>query len=284
VVAVSEYPPIPGYDLLELRGRNGHLVYLARQSRTGRLVRLNVVNSDGEFGQMVADRLRQQARALAALDHPNIVRLVEIGDAQGHGFFSALYYVDGGSLADMVRRALPDHAEIVRIARSVAIALDYAHGRNIVHGNLHARHILLDRTGHVSLIGFGEIGPECPEGVIFGNPHYMAPERLADFGKIVPQTDVYALAEVVFLLMSGFYPFQHAEDIDQLLNRKRLGPVPSVREYRPDMPLRVDVTLQRAMALRPEDRFRSAGQLVKELVRAFRRGKEEDKKWWQFWR
>src|SRR5258708_38302584 len=102
MVAVSEHPPIPGYELLELLARTGHLIYLARQSKAGRLVRLNVVHSCGDFGQRVADRLRQQAQVLATLDHPNIVRLVDVGDAQGYGFFSALEDVEGGSLAEMV--------------------------------------------------------------------------------------------------------------------------------------------------------------------------------------
>ena len=206
---MSEHPPIPGYDLLKLLGRNGHLIYLARQSSSGCLVRLSVVSSSGEFSQLVADGLRQQAQVLATLHHPNIVRLVEFGDEQGYGFFSALEYVEGGSLAEKVfRPELLDHPEIVRIARLVAAALDYAHRHDVIHGSVHPKHILLDRTGHVALIGFAEVGPKRPEGMRYGNPHFLAPEQLAGIEKAVPQTDVYALAEVVFLLLSGSFPFQ----------------------------------------------------------------------------
>jgi serine/threonine protein kinase len=282
---VDEHPPIPGYELVELLGRNGHLIYKARQRTTGQLVRLNVVHSSGEFGQMVADGLRQQARVLATFDHPNIVRLVEIGEAEGYGFFSALQYVEGASLAEMVRGLeLPDHSEVVRIASLVAAALDYAHGRNIVHGNVHPKHILLDCTRHVFLIGFGEIGPTCPEGMVFGNPNFLAPEQLEGFGKTVPQTDVYGMAEIVFLLLTGSFPFRAAGGIEQLLNRKRSVQAPSIRGWRPELPRRVDLTLQQAMALRPEDRYRSAGQFVEELAQALRVCQEERKKWWQFWR
>ena len=73
---MSEHPPIPNYERMKLLGRNGHLTYLARQSSTGRLVRLNVVLSSGDFGQMVADKLRREAQLLATLHHPNIVQLV----------------------------------------------------------------------------------------------------------------------------------------------------------------------------------------------------------------
>jgi serine/threonine protein kinase len=282
---VSEYPPIPGYDLLKLLGRNGHLIYLARQSSSGCLVRLNVVNSSGEFGQMVADELRQQAQVLATLDHPNIVRLVEFGDARGFGFFSAVEYIEGASPAEKVfRLELPDHTELVRIVRLVAAALDYAHGRDVIHGSVHPKNILLDRTGHVSLIGFAEVGPRRPGGMCFGNPHFLAPEQLTDFDKAVPQTDVYALAEVVFLLLSGSFPFHGAVGIADLFDRKLSGAVPSIRGCRPELPRRVELNLERAMAVRPEDRFRSAGEFVEELDGALQLSHEEDKKWWQFWR
>jgi serine/threonine protein kinase len=283
---VDEHPPIPGYELVELLGRNGHLVYKARQLTSGQFVWLNVVPSGGEFGRIVAEQFRHKARVLAILDHPNIVRLVEMGEAEDFGFFSALQYVEGASLAEIGRRMkLPDYREVVRIAGLVANALDYAHGRNIVHGNVHPKHILLDCTRHVFLIDFGEVDPTLPEGAIFGNPHFLAPEQLeGESGKAVPQTDVYGLAEVVFRLLTGVYPFQKAVGIEQLMKLKRSVQAPSVGDFRPEMPRRVDLTLQKAMALRPEDRHGSAGQFVEELDQALQAGPERPKKWWQFWR
>ena len=187
---------------------------------------------------------------------------------KGGAFFSAREYVEGNSLHETARRAeLPAPSEIVRIAGQVAGALDYAHGRDLVHGNLHPKHILLDRTGHVRLIGFGELGPVRPYGVV-GNPHFLAPEQVDNSGRVVPQTDVYGLAEVVFLLLTGSFPFQGAEGIGQLLERKRSARAPSIRERRPELPRRVDLVLQRAMALRPEHRHPSAGQFVEDLGRA----------------
>jgi serine/threonine-protein kinase len=280
---VDEHPPIHGYELVELIGRNGHLIYKARRSATGQLVWLNVVHSGGEFGQVVAEGLRQQARILTALNHPNIVRLVEVGEAPGYGFFSALDYVEGTSLALMVRHSkLPHHGEVIRIASQIAAALDYSHGRNVVHGNVHPKHILLDRCAHVFLIGFGELGPRHPEGMLLGNPHFLAPEQFDDLDRTVPQTDIYEMGEIVFLLLTGSFPFQGCEGIEKLLNRKRSVQAPSIRERRPELPGRVDLALQRAMALRPEDRYLSAGQFVEELVSALRVCQGEPKKWWRF--
>lgn len=196
--------------------------------------------------------------------------------------------VDGASVCAMNRQqALLAPAEVVRIARSIASALDYAHGRDVVHGNVHPKHVLLDRTGHVWLIGFAEIGPGYPDEICLGNPHHLAPEQFTSLEKTVPQTDVYALGEIVFLLMSGYFPFQNLS-MHAMFECKRFGPVPSIGRYRPQLPRRVDLALHRAMAVRPEDRFRSAGEFVTELDAALDGtscpSDEADKKWWQFWR
>ena len=156
-----------------------------------------------------------------------------------------------------------------------------------MHGVLHPRHILLDRTGRASPSSVsGRLpAPDARKARSFGNPHFLGmPEQFAGLDRTVPQTDVYALAEVVFLLLSGSFPFQEAGGIEQLLSRKESGSVPSVRMFRPELPHRVDLTLQRAMALRSEDRYRSAGQFVEELDGALQLGRSEDKKWWQIWR
>lgn len=278
-------PPVPGYELLKLLGRNGHLIYLARQTSTGRLIHLRVVHSSGDFGRMIAEDLRQQAQVLAGLDHPNIARLVEVAEGQGYGFFSAIEYVEGDSVDELVkRRIILKHAELVRVIRAVAAALDHAHGRNVVHGSIHPKHILVGRAGRVMLTGFGKVGQPSPGGRSLGNPHFLAPELFASHDQAVPQTDVYGLAEVAFLVLSGSFPFQGVEGIGDLIRRKHAGPPPSVRERRPELPQGVDLTLQRAMAVRPDERFRSAGKFAQELDRALCDRAGEGKKWWQLWR
>jgi serine/threonine-protein kinase len=220
----------------------------------------------------------------ASLNHPHILPCLESG--RHHGCpFTVMPIVEGNSVQEIFyRQELLESVEVVRIARSVASALDYAHSRNIVHGDVHPKHILLEHTGHVFLIGFGEIGPGRPEAMFFGNPHHLAPEQFAEFGKNVPQTDQYALAEVVFHLLTRSFPFQGDYSLVDLYERKRSGPVPTIRKCRPDLPRSVDRVLQRAMAVRPEDRFRSAGQLVEKLDGASGLRHQGLKKWWQIWR
>jgi serine/threonine-protein kinase len=211
-----------------------------------------------------------------SLNHPHILPCHESGRHEGSPYM-VMPLVDGTSVQELVhRQAFPEPVEVVRIARAVASALDYAHGRGVVHGDVHPKHVLLDRTGYVWLTGFAEVGCGRPEEMCFGNPHHLAPEQFTGFENTVPQTDVYALGEVAFLLLTGSFPFRGG--IFELLERKRSGPVPSIRERRPELPRLVDLTLQRAMAVRPEDRFRSAGKLVEELDAGF------VKRWWQIWR
>ena len=282
---MNVHPPIPGYEFIEILRYDSYPLYLGRHHATGQLVRVSVAEHVGLYGQNAVAELRRQALILAGLDHPNIVRLVECDDVNGCRFFTAVQFISGVSFAEMARHQnLPDHREVVRLVRQVAAALDYAHGRNIVHGYVHPKHILMDSTRHVFLTGFGKIGPNVDESMALGNPHFLAPEQIEGSDSTVPQTDVYGLAEVIFRFLTGSYPFQKAVGVERLLKMKMAVQPPSIRNFRPELPRRVDFTLRKAMALRPENRHRSAGQFVEELDEAFGSSKERYSNWWQFWK
>jgi len=245
---------------------------------------LKLVNRETES---VSRWFEKAASVTANLNHAHILPCHESGRIDGQPYM-VMPLVDGVSVHDLARQqALPTPAEIVRIARSIASALDYAHQCGVVHGNVHPKHVLMDRTGHVWLIGFAEVGPGYPHEICFGNPHHLAPEQFTSDGKTVPQTDIYALGEIVFLLLSRYFPFQNLTT-HAMFDCKRFGPVPSIGKYRPELPRRIDRVLQQAMAVRPENRFRSAGEFVAELDAALdgtaRPSDEADKKWWQLWR
>jgi serine/threonine protein kinase len=247
----------------------------------GRRLVLKLLETDDDPASRWFERA---ARVRGRLRHPHILPCLESGRHERRPYV-VMPLVDGAGVQEVVRaQALPESADVVRITRAVASALDYAHGRGVMHGDVHPKHVLLDRTGHVWVTGFAEVGSGRPDSMCFGNPHHLAPEQLDGVEKTVPQTDVYALAEVTFLLLTGFFPFQGVEGIVELFERKRSGPVPDILEHRPELPRAVDLTLRRAMAVRPEDRFRSAGQLVDELDSALRSGSHGQRRWWQIWR
>jgi serine/threonine-protein kinase len=280
----SEPTTVGRFQIVHLLAQGGHatIYEVSTPDAGGQRHALKLLNTEME---PVVRWFEKGASVTARLNHPHILPCHESGRIDGRPYM-LMPHVDGDSVTKAVLHGnvMPGPAEVVRIARAVAAALDYAHGRDVVHGNVHPNHVLLSRTGHVWLIGFAEVGVGYPEEMIFGNPHHLAPEQFCGFETAVPQTDVYALAEVVFLLLSGSFPFQGVESTIDLFERKRSGPAPSIRGRRPELPRTVDLTLQRAMSVRPEDRFRSAGQFVEELDGALGLCQEADKKWWQFWR
>ncbi len=271
-----EFPvKIGRFDVVRRIAQGAHatIYEVATPERPGQRLALKLAETDDPS---VLRWLNNSITIQAGLEHPHILPCNESEAINGRPYV-VMPLVDGGSLMKMIsRQHLPDVSEILRIVLAAAKALDFAHGRKVVHGNVHPKNILLDRTGHVWLIGFGDVCSEYPEEMCFGNPHYLAPEQLHSFDQTVPQSDVYALAEVAFLLLNGSFPFQNLAILD-LLNWKRSGFVPSIREIKPKLPHPVDTTFQRAMALRPEDRFPSAGQFVTELESAFRLAGESEK-------
>lgn len=215
-VAMSENRRISGYELLRLLGRNHHLIYLARQSRSGRLVHLNVVDSSGDFGRMAAEKLRQQAALLGTLDHPNNLRPVEVGDAQDRGFFSTIEYAGGGCLADKVRSGPLSPIEAVFTARGIASALQYARGQGAVSYDLTPGRVLLTEDGVPKLADFRPLGAGRADAltVTAFTPGYAAPEELLCPENLeqTPATDVYRIGAVLYAMLTGQPPFGGSGD------------------------------------------------------------------------
>jgi serine/threonine protein kinase len=281
---VNYYPAISGYEYIQFLGSgNFYCIYEACHLLTGTRVCLKVTTDSGDFTENVRATWRHEAQILAALDHPNIVWLVEVREASEAGvFFNATEYVKGDCHAGMIHRRGPvPFAEVIRIASRVAAALDHAHSRNVIHANLYPGHILLGEAGEVVLKGFGAHYPIRIEGgIVLGRVQYLAPEQLTDVAKPVPQTDIYSLAEVVFYLLTGTRRF-HDKDGRELLQSKQLHKVTGVRGPRQTLPGSTALVLERALAFRPEDRYESASQFVTALELA---SHQKSPKWWNVWR
>ena len=212
---------------------------------------------------------RAIASVASGLDHPHILPFSQVSTEER--FFVVMPFVEGKDLRQIVMDdGAFDSTRLLPILAATAEAVDYAHGRGIVHGDLHPKHILMDADAHVWLIGFREYGPEWPTDQPFGNLHHLAPEQL-EGDSAARATDIYALAEVSYLCLCASFPFSH-EDARSMLERKRRGPVPSLRERRPDFSRRLDNILQRAMAIRPDERYSSASEFVQSLSVEINRG------------
>jgi len=254
-------------------GRGGMAtVYLAEDLKHHRSVAIKVL--DAEVAAAIGpERFLREIETVARLTHPHILPLFDSGGAAGLLFY-AMPYVEGESLRDRLSREkqLPVE-DALRIAREVADALSYAHGRGLIHRDIKPENILLEE-GHAVVADFGvaravaAAGGEklTGTGVAVGTPLYMSPEQAAGSRDLDGRSDLYSLGCVLYEMLAGVPPFAGttAESIaHQHLN---VAPRP-VTELRPAVPVTVASALQRALAKAPADRFDRAALFGEALGR-----------------
>jgi len=249
------------------------VVYLARHLVLGRMVALKMILSGIHASDQSILRFYTEAKAVAVLDHPNIVRVFEIGIHNDLPFFT-LEYVRGGSLSEKVRHsplAARDAAAIVeKIARGVACA----HANGILHGDLKPDNILLTETGEPRITDFGLAkridegdGPTI-SGAIMGSPGYMSPEQASGEAKqLTIHTDIYSTGATLYRVVTGKPPFQAANVMDTLRQIIDRAPV-SPRELTADLPRDLETIILKCLQKDPNRRYDSATALADDL-RAF---------------
>ena len=244
-------------------------VYLADDLKHDRQVALKVLKP--ELAAIVgADRFLAEIKTTANLQHPHILPLHDSGDADGFLYY-VMPYVEGESLRVRLQRErqLPVD-EAVRIATSVAEALDYAHRQGVVHRDIKPANILL-QDGMPVVADFGIAlavrtggGHRLTEtGLSLGTPHYMSPEQATGDANVRGSTDVYALGCVLYEMLAGEPPYTGSTP-QAILGRIITADAPSVREKR-SAPAHVDAAIRRALEKIPADRFGSAGEMAAAL-------------------
>ncbi len=185
-----ELPRITGYEILEVLGAGGMvIVYKARQPRLDRMVALKMIKAGAGARQDDLARFEAEARAVAAIDHPKIIKIFEIGERDGLPYF-ALEFLEGGSLADRIDGKPQPIDEAARIVEMLARALDLAHRRGIVHRDIKPANILLAGDGTPKIADFGLVkrleanSTQTGTGSILGSPSYMAPEQVTGTVKV----------------------------------------------------------------------------------------------------
>ncbi|MBK8250298.1 MAG: serine/threonine-protein kinase [Gemmatimonadetes bacterium] len=263
----------PGYELQAEVGRGGMAtVFRARDTRHGRDVAIKVIRPDAA-SVLGAERFLAEIRLTANLTHPNILPLLDSGQAGG-ALFYVMPFIEGETLRARMRRegALPVE-DVRRLLRSVLEALAHAHEKGLVHRDIKPDNVLLaGRQAWVADFGIAKaiassgtsVHAATSVGVALGSPGYMAPEQIEGSAAIDARTDLYAVGAMAWEMLAG-RPVFTGESMQQLFMRHLTAVPESLQAVRPDVPTALADAVMRCLAKAPNDRWLTAAALLEEL-------------------
>lgn len=263
---------VGSYELIREIGRGGMgIVYEAHQPGLSRNVALKMLRHAGAASEEDFGRLRNEAESIARLNHPAIIAVHDTGSNEGQFWFT-MQLIRGNNLNCFADRFQTEPRDAVRIVEEIAQAIEHAHRRGILHRDLKPGNILLDEQNqpHVSDFGLARRvdydSSLTQTGAILGTPSYLAPEQLTDPRGVTTAVDIYGLGAILYFLLTGRPPVVADtlfEAIDKVRNESIDPPSRSNRRISKDL----DAICARCLEKQPEDRYRSADELVQDLRR-----------------
>lgn len=264
------------YTILELLGKGGMArVYKGYDEALDRYAAVKVITSDfvATADELeYQERFQREARAIARLRHPHIVGVYQFGHLETL-YYMAMVFLDGEDLRVTLKKyaernqTMP-HDDILKMARDVASALDYAHGQGVIHRDIKPSNIMMTSTG-ATLTDFG-LALNMMEGTAgdtFGSAHYIAPEQAISSARAVAQSDLYSLGVVLYEAFTGRVPFDDPSVMSVAL--KHLNePPPRPSEANPTFPKALEDVLLKVLAKEPRDRYQTGADFVAALEKA----------------
>lgn len=249
------------FEILGIIGRGGMAtVYKARQKNLKRLVALKVVHSNLVHDLEFLKRFHQEAELAASLSHPNIVLIYDVGEIDGIHYIS-MEYLDGEDLQSKIKKeGKLSLDETIRIIAPIAEALDYAHGKGLVHRDVKSANIILTKNGRSVLTDFGIAHANTGKkltvvGTVIGTPEYMSPEQ-AEGKNIDGRSDIFSLGVVLFECLTGNVPFKGDNPlttIHGIIYEK----TPSLRKFNASLPAWISGIMSSVLAKTPDERISS---------------------------
>jgi WD40 repeat protein/tRNA A-37 threonylcarbamoyl transferase component Bud32 len=292
----AEPPQVPGYEILGELGRGGMgVVYKARQLKLNRIVALKMIRAGSESEPKDLARFREEAEAVARLQHPNIVQVYDVGESAGRPYF-AMEFVNGGSLVQQLHGDPQPIFAAARLVETLAQAVDAVHRQGVVHRDLKPANVLLQQVAAAEPAVPLTPAPRVPTafvpkitdfglskrldqqslsggsiGEVIGTPSYMAPEQASSqTAPVGAAADIYALGAILYEMLTGRPPFKGATTLDTVVQVLHEEPIRPSR-FRAKVPRDLETICLKCLEKEPARRYASALELAEDL-RRFRRG------------
>ncbi|HTE66150.1 MAG TPA: serine/threonine-protein kinase [Candidatus Binatia bacterium] len=268
------------YQVMKKLGEGGmSYVYLAKEISSGETVAIKVLSPRLASDKSSVERLRREAGLAMRLDHPNVCRILRLGESEDGLIYLVMPFLKGELLSDREVRGGPmDVAMAVVLLQEMCAGLHHAHELQIIHRDLKPENVMLvpeDDGGpdHAVVMDFGlakerradpAIAKLTATGIILGTPEFMSPEQIR--GKpLDARSDIYALGIVAFEMFTGKLPFQGRNAQEMMIARLRGQPTP-IRQLRADTPSAVEKALTKALQTNPDDRYNTAVEFAEALT------------------
>ncbi len=260
-------------------------VYLGIDEKLDRRAAVKLLTADiSGADSTLTERFKREAKAIAALEHDNIITIYQYGESPEHDlYFIAMRFIDGHDLADELNALHRKGQRLginraLKILEQVAAALDFAHKAGVIHRDIKPSNILLDKNDKAYLSDFGLVLRQSVDqtlGTAFGTPRYISPEQATDSQLAVPQSDIYSLGVIVYEIVTGQTPFKGATPMEMAISHITEKPRPP-RELNPEIPLAVEREILKALEKDPDKRHQTAGEFIRALRRAYSMAVVED--------
>ena len=257
------------YEILDLLGQGGMgAVYKARDREVDREVALKVIRPELTGHPDIVRRFKQELILARQVTHKNVVRIFDLGEAEGAKFIS-MEFIDGRDLRSLLaERGKFEPEEAIGIIEQVCHALDAAHTAGVIHRDLKPQNIMVDKQGRVAVMDFGiarstELSGLTQTGVLMGTPAYMSPEQ-AKGEEVDSRSDLFSLGIIFYELLAGKSPYEATTSAGSLLKRIQERAVPPAK-LDPAIPKFVNDVVVRCLEIDPERRYASAHEIVQDV-------------------